>query len=262
MAFERIAPATPEWDAYYANHIQRYAFAARILQRESPPRVLDVACGVGYGAHYLATHEITDVTAVDYDQAALELGQKNFAHPAIRYVQDDCHSLTNASPHGPFDAVVSFETLEHLKQPEKFLQAVRHCMRASGSLIISTPNANVSGGTADWKFHHQEFSAVEFEELLRAADFSDVALFGQRKTSFGRLRDDLRAELNLLRSNPFFRLGRILQRLRHPGYERLTAPLPERAEDFEITPIHNAETCDAEGTAGPFVIVAVARGES
>jgi hypothetical protein len=44
MVFERIAPDTPEWAAYYANHIQRYMFAADRLREAGCRHVLDAAC--------------------------------------------------------------------------------------------------------------------------------------------------------------------------------------------------------------------------
>jgi SAM-dependent methyltransferase len=259
MAFERIVPGTPEWTAYYANHIQRYAFAADTLARESIAKVLDVACGVGYGAHFLATHGLGEIVAVDNNSEALEFARNHFSHPAIRYVQDDCHTLIQTAQHGSFDAVVSFETIEHLKRPAEFLRACRECLRESGLFIISTPNARAHETGAKWEFHEKEFTAPEFESLLRSAGYRDISLFGQHKTAFGRLRDDLRAELNLLRSNPFFRLGRLLQRLRHPGYDELALPLSECAEDFEIVAIDSAHVCDAEARTGPFVIIATAR---
>jgi 2-polyprenyl-3-methyl-5-hydroxy-6-metoxy-1,4-benzoquinol methylase len=259
MAFERIVPGTPEWTAYHANHIQRYRFAADTLARQPVAKILDVACGAGYGAHFLATRGIRDLVAVDNDSGALDSARKHFSHPAISYVQDDCHTLLQAKQHGPFDVVVSFETIEHLKRPADFLNACRECLCQSGLLIISTPNATVHQAGAKWEFHEKEFTASEFESLLRSAGFRDISLFGQCKTAFGRLREDIRAELHVLRTNPFLRLGRLLQRLRHPGYEQLPPPLPERAEDFEITPFESAQACDAEGTAGPFVIIATAR---
>jgi SAM-dependent methyltransferase len=259
MAFERIVPGTPEWTAYHANHIQRYTFAADVLAREQAAKILDVACGVGYGAHFLATRGIREVVAVDNAADALDSARKNFAHPAISYLQDDCHTLRHAKEHRPFDAVVSFETIEHLKRPTDFLNACRECLSPSGLLIISTPNATVHEARAKWEFHEKEFTASEFESLLRSGGFRDINLFGQRKTAFGRLREDIRAELHVLQTNPFFRLGRILQRLRHPNYEQLPPPLPERAEDFEITPLESAQACDAQGAAGPFVITATAR---
>jgi SAM-dependent methyltransferase len=259
MAFERIVPGTPEWTAHHANHIQRYAFAADMLARQPVAKILDVACGVGYGAHFLATRCICDLVAVDNDSGALDSARKHFSHPAISYVQDDCHALPQAKQHGPFDAVVSFETIEHLKRPTDFLNACRECLRPSGRLIISTPNASAHESGAKWEFHEKEFAAPEFESLIRSARFRDISLFGQRKTAFGRLRDDLRSELHLLRSNPLFRLGRLLQRLRHPSYEQLPPPLPERAEDFEITSFESAQAYEVEGVAGPFVIIATAR---
>lgn len=167
MAFERIVPGTPEWTAYRANHIQRYEFAADMLAREGKAKILDVACGVGYGAHFLGTRDIGEIVAVDNDASALDSARKHFSHPAIRYVQDDAHTLLQAKRHGPFDAIVSFETIEHLKRPADFLSACRECLRASDLLIISTPNAAAHETGAKWEYHEKEFNAPEFEALLR-----------------------------------------------------------------------------------------------
>jgi 2-polyprenyl-3-methyl-5-hydroxy-6-metoxy-1,4-benzoquinol methylase len=258
MAFERIVPGTPEWTAHYANHIQRYKFAAQILAGDSTGKVLDAACGVGYGAHFLATRGVAQVVAVDNNSDALESARKDFSDPSIQFVQDDCHTLAAVKRHAPFDAIVSFETLEHLPRPDDFLRACHDCLDDPGLLIISTPNASVYAGEAKWQFHEKEYTAPQFESLLVAAGFCDVTLFGQRRTPIGRLREDLRTELHLLRSNPLFRLGRLLQRLRHSGYGNLSPALPERAEDFEITPLPSAQSCEAEGAAGPFVVIATA----
>jgi hypothetical protein len=53
-AFERIEPDTASWAAYFSNHIHRYMFAAEKLKEVGARHVLDAACGVGYGACYLA----------------------------------------------------------------------------------------------------------------------------------------------------------------------------------------------------------------
>ena len=49
MSFERIEPGTTEWEAFYANHIHRYRFGTEILRERRAEKVLDAACGVGYG---------------------------------------------------------------------------------------------------------------------------------------------------------------------------------------------------------------------
>jgi SAM-dependent methyltransferase len=259
MAFERIEPGTVGWEAYYANHIHRYMFAADILKRSGKRKVQDAACGVGYGAHWLAAHATAEVVAVDRDQRALEIATAKFFHPAVRYVQDDCQEMTEADKHSPFEAVVSFETIEHLPRPADFLVRCRQLLSRGGVLIISTPNRQLRNpnGAPEWEYHEQEFTAPEFLELLDKAGFRQVALHGQGLSLIGKLRQEVRAELNAIGSNPFQRLGRWLQRgLR--GHALSHAVLPEQLVDFETVSFTSADECDALGDTGPFTLIGVA----
>lgn len=259
MSFERIEPETPEWKAYYANHIQRYMFAAQKLKELGSARILDAACGVGYGSQYLAKTLDATVTAIDSNAQALKIATNKFSHPSVTFCSDDCEELSNVKARAPFDAVVSFETIEHLKQPDQFLNRIHEVLAPNGVLVISSPNSRVSDpeGSGEWEFHEREFTAPEFKSLLTEAGFRNVALFGQRTTALGRLRSELRAELNTLRFNPLMRTGKLLQRVLR-GRKSNSAPLPETLDDFEITSLVAAEECDALGSDGPFVLVCIA----
>lgn len=258
MTIERIVPGTVEWDLYFANHQCRYCFALEMLRSAQATTVLDAACGVGYGSKLLGENAIK-VVAVDRDASALAIARTKFSDPNVRFVQDDCEQLANIS-NDSFDAVVSFETLEHLPHPDRFLSRCRQSLKPCGILIISTPNGNLREGDAktEWEFHEKEYSAAEFVTLLDQAGFSEIRLWGQQFTEIGRLRDAIRAELNRVHSNPFFRLGRLLQRVLrfHPS---TWAILPESSDDFELQPFPGAEELDRLGKRGPFVLVGTAR---
>ena len=259
MAFERITPGTHEWDAYYGNHICRYAFAADLLAGRPHARVLDAACGVGYGARALAEAlPGARVVAVDRDEAALAVARGQFAHDRVTVLADDCYTLAAAATHGPYDAVVSFETLEHLAEPARFLSAVRGVLAPGGTLVVSTPNQSVTGFETpdDWSFHEKEYTAAELTALLAGHGFDAADLFGQRVTPIGQLRSEVRGELHALASNPLARVGSAVQRVlrRHPR----RAVLPEQPSDFEVAPTTGA-ACAAEGDRGPFVLIAVAQ---
>lgn len=260
MAFERIVPETPEWAAYYANHIQRYMFAADRLREAGCRHVLDAACGVGYGAAYMAAAAAVSVVAVDRDARALDVARARFARAGVTPVQDDCHTLAAVDALGPFDAVVTFETIEHLPKPEQFLARCRELLTPAGFLVASTPNVAVRGpaGSAEWDFHEREYTAAELVSLLVAAGFRGVTLYGQRVTAIGRLRGEVRGELNLLRFSPFIRLGLWMQRVLR-GRSRPLPALPEQIDDFEIAALESAAACDALGDGGPFALIAVAR---
>jgi SAM-dependent methyltransferase len=256
MSFERLEPGTSEWTAYLANHEHRYAFAAARLAHLRPPAiVLDAATGVGYGAAHLADRCGVRIVAVDRDPHALQLARSQFQRADVEYLEDDCRTLARAgNGRGPYNAVVSFETIEHLPDPAPFLARVAALISAGGLLIASTPNRTVGGGT--WSYHEREYSAPEFEALLAAAGFRSIQLFGQRLTPTGQLRKDVRGEINRLRANPLTRAGFWMQK-RFRGLT-LGPALPEQSADFEIVPFASADECERLGKDGPFVLVAVA----
>jgi SAM-dependent methyltransferase len=256
MSFERLEPGTPEWTAYLANHQHRYAFAAERLAHLRPPAtVLDAATGVGYGAAQLADRCGVRIVGVDRDPHALQLARSRFQRSQVEYLEDDCRTLAHAgNGRGPYNAVVSFETIEHLPDPASFLARAASLISAGGVFIASTPNRTAGGDK--WSYHEREYSAPEFEALLAAAGFRSIQLFGQRLTPIGQLRKDVRGEINQLRFNPLTRAGFwIQQRLR--GFT-LGPALPERAADFEIVPLTSADECERQGKEGPFVLIAVA----
>ena len=258
-AIERIEPGTIWWDAYYGNHYSRYDFASRLLaDQPGEGPLLDAACGVGYGSNLLAARLGRRVVAVDRDEKALRLARTHFAHDRVTFLRDDCQTLAQSGEGAPYAAVVSFETLEHLKRPLEFLRTCRGILASRGTLLVSTPNSRVSspGGRTTWEYHEREYTAVELLALLEDAGFVDVSLFGQRLTETGKLRAEMRGELHALASNPFIRAGRWLQRMRGHRFGPL---LPERVSDFEIVPVPDANAADALGAQGPFVYVAQAR---
>src|SRR5262249_61229958 len=100
---ERIVPGTLEWDLFYLEHSQRYEFFAPICTGK---RVLDAACGVGYGSRIIAGHGAAQVCGVDLSREAIDYATMHFSHPAIRYVVADCTRLETLQTQ--FDVVISF----------------------------------------------------------------------------------------------------------------------------------------------------------
>jgi SAM-dependent methyltransferase len=256
MAIERIVPETEEWEAYYANHISRYAFAKSSITSLEPLKILDAACGVGYGSHYLSSNSIWDIKAIDRSKEALKIAEKNFKGQNISFMEDDCHTLAKVSTFAPFDVIVSFETLEHLPKPASFIKNCFTNLKSGGRLIISTPNQIVSSpNELSWEFHEKEYTPIELHELLAEEGFSNIIIYGQKVTDVGRLRSQFRGELNKLNSNPFVRLGRIFQKVFRG--RKFNAILPEQLEDFEIVLYENLDEIVVEGEKGPFVLIAV-----
>lgn len=150
------------------DHLARYRWAAAQLAPRS--RVLDLACGVGYGAWILAgAHH--DVVAVDNDAEAIAYGKRHYAHERISYrCQDAAASLD-----GEFDAVTCFETIEHLADPLPMLMALAD---KAPVLLASVPNEE-KFPYRNYKFHHRHYTRRQFVELLAKAGYEASDMYGQ-----------------------------------------------------------------------------------
>lgn len=158
-------------------HWHRYAFA---LEFVAGKRVLDLACGEGYGSHLLASRA-GQVTGIDLSEAAIAHALETYQHPALDYQQGDATAIPLADD--SIDVVVSFETLEHLSPQDQMLAEFRRVLRPDGLLIISTPDKRVysQDGEVDNPYHVKELYREEFEALLQR-HFPAWRMFGQKLT--------------------------------------------------------------------------------
>lgn len=135
-------------------HVERYRFAARVLQPGM--RVLDIASGAGYGSAMLEQVGC-HVTAGDYDESALRLARQVVSEVL------QCNALQLPFADAVFDAVVSFETIEHVATGDIFLKEVRRVLKPGGILICSTPN--IAFTVHPW-YHLKEYTPDEFFALV------------------------------------------------------------------------------------------------
>lgn len=157
-------------------HWHRYAFVRELAKGR---RVLDAACGEGYGSALLAGRA-KDVIGVDIDAATIAHAQVRYASvPRLRYQQADAARLPFDEK--SFDLVVSFETLEHLDAQEALLAGFDHVLADDGILIISSPDKRTYSELAGFRneFHVRELYREELLALLRR-HFSCVRLYGQK----------------------------------------------------------------------------------
>jgi 2-polyprenyl-3-methyl-5-hydroxy-6-metoxy-1,4-benzoquinol methylase len=174
---ERMVPEAADSFTFW-EHVYRYAFACRFAAGK---RVLDIACGEGYGAEALRQAGAASVIGVDISEQACIHAREKYGIDA-RVGSADQIPLADAS----VDLVVSFETVEHVPDPRRFLGECARVLAAGGTLIVSTPNKDVySGpGTTPNPFHCSEMTEREFLAAL-AGNFRKVRLYTQRARSAG-----------------------------------------------------------------------------
>lgn len=162
-------------------HLSRYAFSQAFVTGK---KVLDLACGEGYGSFLLAKHA-AEVMGVDIDKKIIEHAQNKYRKNNLSY---ECSSATNLSyTDSAFDTVVSFETIEHVSDQQSVLAEIKRVLKKDGFLIISTPNKEMSMQANEQtnKFHLKELMMEEFVALLKMK-FSNVVLL-QQQNLYGSL---------------------------------------------------------------------------
>ena len=138
-----------------AFHLDRYRFAQAYCQGQ---RVLDGACGTGYGSALLGT-VASEVHGIDLSRDAVAYARQNYARDNVHFT-NGCVELTPFDD-DYFDVVVSFETIEHTLSPQAALAEFVRVMKPDGQLILSIPNN--WGLTA---YHFYDFNLATTNELL------------------------------------------------------------------------------------------------
>ena len=118
----------------FVAHESIYTFAARWA---AGARVLDAACGTGYGSFVLARAGAGSVVGLDRNPARIRFATRRFEARGLSYRLGECEALGFTAD--SFDLVVSSNTLEHLSDPRLFLQGVAKSIRKSGHLLVAVP---------------------------------------------------------------------------------------------------------------------------
>jgi glycosyltransferase involved in cell wall biosynthesis/SAM-dependent methyltransferase len=156
-------------------HLHRYLLARELSKGT---RVLDIACGEGYGSDLLA--EVAEyVVGVDIAVEVVRHARVRYRRANLAFAAGDCTAIPLADR--SIDVVVSFETLEHHDRHAEMMQEVKRVLRPGGLLIISSPDRREYSEVPEYQnpYHAQELDRTEFARLLES-HFSQVRLVGQR----------------------------------------------------------------------------------
>lgn len=154
--------------------LARYKFVAPLLRGVT----LEIGCGRGYGFEVIQDSRIAPV-GLDISLRFLADVRKRFS--AIPLVNGS-GTLLPFADHS-FDAIISFEVIEHADDDVTFLTEIRRVARPDAPIAISTPNRLVASGDAERPldlFHVREYTSGQFQELLGRV-FSSVSMFSQHE---------------------------------------------------------------------------------
>ena len=149
----------------YRIHVERYQFASKFVSGQ----VLDCACGAGYGSNILANanSRVETVTGVDIDPEAIDYAQSNYARKSLDFVCADAVKYDS----GPFDTIVSFETIEHVPDPEALIDNLASLLKPGGIFLASvpvTPSVDIN------PYHLHDFTQASFRRLFYKRGFKEV----------------------------------------------------------------------------------------
>jgi SAM-dependent methyltransferase len=171
---ERTLPDVPAENYWYRRHLAVYEWiGARVIGR----RVLDMACGEGYGSEVLSRSAAT-VLGVDGNPDAHEHARLRYRRQNLTFERGLVE--THGEP-GAYDAVVFLQTIEHVQEPVTVLRHFRSLLADGGVAYVSTPNlltlAPRGAEKSDNPWHIKEYRATEFEALCRTV-FPRVRMLG------------------------------------------------------------------------------------
>ncbi|MFP3121504.1 class I SAM-dependent methyltransferase [Ectobacillus funiculus] len=187
---ERIIPKLMKpMNGMLLEHIARYYFAIPYIKG----RVLDIACGTGYGCHMVAKdrkREVHEIIGVDVDQETILYANREYNHQKVTYIQGDALDPELPEKLGLFDTILSFETIEHVQDDQLFMDNLYRMLKPGGRLILSSPFGRGRGMPTSEPFHVHQLTPKEFEELFTR--FSSMEMYYQRGVTFEKPRDDVR----------------------------------------------------------------------
>jgi 2-polyprenyl-3-methyl-5-hydroxy-6-metoxy-1,4-benzoquinol methylase len=169
---ERTLPDVPEENYWYRRHLAVYEW---IAARVPGLRVIDMACGEGYGSDLLAS-TAASVVGVDANPEAHEHARLRYRRPNLRFERDLVDRFAVSC-----EAVIFLQTIEHIEEPGAVLDHFAGMLSPGGTAYVSTPNlltlapegAEKSGNP----WHIREYRASEFRELCEA-HFARVQILG------------------------------------------------------------------------------------
>ena len=160
-------------------HVRRfkaYEFASSFC---SDKKSLDLGCGAGYGAQYVARRS-AKTTAIDTHLPTLQFATRNHVEQNLSSIAASANLLPLKD--SIFDVVLSFRVIEHIdpRRIPSYLSEVVRVLRPEGVALVTTPNRKYRLHPFQKPFnedHYTEYTPKRFHAVLRDS-FREVEILG------------------------------------------------------------------------------------
>jgi ubiquinone/menaquinone biosynthesis C-methylase UbiE len=245
---ERFLPN--EAGEMWAEHWHRYHAIQHLVAGK---RVLDVACGEGYGSALISRPALA-VSGVDISADAIAHAKNVYSTQTnLKFFEASCTKLPFADH--SFDVVASFETIEHITEHDAFLDEIKRVLTVDGLLIISSPNKAEYSDARNFQneFHVKELYRDELATLI-AKRFAHARWLSQRNGFYSLIAPELNPSTGAAFQALLPRDAHVIT-VSKSAPQQIAAPLPAlyflvlasaNATTIEHATISTSAFCDAE----------------
>lgn len=155
-----------------------------LLKPEDGMRLLDLGCGSGAAADFLASRRKVDITCVTNSPAQGDICRSKFGkfEGRVRVIVADFDDLNLAD--GSFDAIYAFESIGYSKDVDAWLSRCWRMLRPGGRLLIRSP------GSLDFCRREADYQSVTafFDNWRYNFLGANVLVFKLRRLGFDSIR--------------------------------------------------------------------------
>lgn len=115
---------------------KRLGFVSRVVRETAPATALDIGCGTGAALTVPLAEAFPALDILGVDSDAVSIGRAMAEpHPGnVRF------SEREPAAERQFDLVIASEVLEHVEDPQAFLDRLRDFARPGGRIVVTVPN--------------------------------------------------------------------------------------------------------------------------
>jgi len=171
-----LVPANYYQRGTQTNLLQRYwhrtkiNFALKLLSGFTFKNCLEVGSASGYLISEIAMkHPGVKFHAIDAYDKAIKFAKKYY--PQINFIKAEAEKLPFRK--NQFDIVLCYETIEHVRDPQKAILEMKRVLKKGGKLILAMDSGNLSFRII-WFFWEKSYGRVWQEAHLNPYHYSDL----------------------------------------------------------------------------------------